>query len=228
MKKVITVLLFMILGMGSMSAQLLGDQYIPHRLDDYDLYYGFRIGYNASTIRFSTDAISNEGLSGMNLGFIAGFPLGNSSAIFEPGIFYTVKGGKLKDKSVKSEVRMHEFEIPIVIKYDLTLPTMTDMSVQPFFGGFFGFGLGGELKYDNMGDRHKLKTFSDRYKRFDAGLRMGCGLNIEFFYVELAYDLGLANLGNDSKAFTDVYPSYSDWDDHARTSNFSINFGVNF
>lgn len=228
MKKILTALLLMIMSVGTMSAQRLGGQYIPHRLDEYDLYYGFRIGYNASSLRFSTDAISTDGLSGMNLGFIAGFPLGNSSVIFEPGILYTVKGGKVKDQTVKSEVRMHQFEIPIVLKYDLTLPTMADMSVQPFFGGFFGFGLGGELKRDNLGDRAKLKTYSDRFKRFDAGLRMGCGLNIEFFYVELAYDLGLANLGNDTKAFCDVYPSYSDWDDKARSGNFSINFGVNF
>lgn len=228
MKKIYSLLIVAIMTVSATFAQNLGGPYYPSRLDSYDLYYGFRIGYNASSLHFNTDAIDNNSVSAMNFGFITGIPLGNTSLIFEPGVLYSIKGGKLTDRTVRSEVRMHEIEFPVVLKYDIPLADMTDLSVQPFFGGFFGFGLGGQIKRDNMGDRKKLDTYSNRFKRFDAGLRMGCGLAIDFFYLELAYDLGLTNLGNDTKAFSEIYPSYDDWDDKARSGNFSINIGVNF
>lgn len=232
MKKLILAVMLMIMGIGTMSAQRLGGPYHVNRLDTYDLYYGFRLGYNTSSLRFSSTDISTDNVSGMNFGFIAGFPLGNSSVIFEPGLLYSVKGGKAKDHNIiKNEVHMHGIEIPLVLKYDVALPTMSDISIQPFFGGFFDFGMGGTTKKDNGIERKKLKTYSDRFQRFDAGIRMGCGVNIEFFYIELAYDLGIANLGQDSKAFNGpegMFPSYNDWDDEVKSGCFSINFGVNF
>lgn len=245
MKKIITVALLMIMGISTMFAQRLGNgrlggPYSVNRLDTYDMYYGFRIGYNVSNLRFIADDINPSAVSGMNFGIITGFPLGNSSVIFEPGLLYSVKGGKTKSETknpasnIRTETYMHGLEIPLVLKYDLALPTMADVSFQPFFGGYFDMGLGGKIKKEdklaaNKDDqRAKLKTFSNRFKRFDAGLRMGVGVNIEFFYVELAYDLGLANLGRDTKAFTDVFPTYDNWEDEVKTGNFSINFGVNF
>lgn len=228
MRKIITAFLLLVMSIGTMSAQRFGGPYIPNRLDAYDLYYGFRLGCNTSSIRFSNNAIEENSITAMNFGFIAGFPLGNSSVIFEPGILYSVKGGKLRDTSVKSEVFMHGIEIPLVLKYDIELPTFSSMSLQPFFGGFFNLGMGGKIKCDNAIEHKKFKTYADRYKRLDAGMRMGCGLNLEFFYLELAYDLGLADLGTDSRAFCDIYPSFNDWDDKVRTGNLSISFGVNF
>ena len=53
------------------------------------------------------------------------------------------------------------------------------------------------------------------FKRFDGGLRIGCGAEYQMIYAEMAYDFGLANI------------CHSDFDT-SRTGCFYLNFGVNF
>lgn len=230
MKKIISAVLLLMLFAGTSFAQRLE----INRLASYERYYGFRVGYNSASLRFTNDDVSGDATSGLNFGFIMGYPLGETAVVFEPGILYTVKGGKTHDNIRKSEVHMHGLEVPFVMKYSIEVPASTDVFVQPFFGGFFGLGLGGKIKHEDPSDpvvenrRQKVGTFSNRFKRFDAGLRMGCGVNIDFFYFELAYDLGLANLGQDSKSFQNLYPKFDSWDDKARTGCLSVGFGVNF
>ena len=49
MKKIYSLLIVAIMTVSATFAQNLGGPYYPSRLDSYDLYYGFRIGYNASS-----------------------------------------------------------------------------------------------------------------------------------------------------------------------------------
>ena len=233
MKKIITAVLLMIMGISTVSAQRYGGSVFSERLSSSSSYYGFRFGYNTAMLKFNTEKIGNSSNSGINFGFVAGFPLGESAVIFEPGILYSVKGGKTNDeKNIKTNVTMHTFELPFVLKYDVALPTMADVAIQPFFGGFFDLGMGGKIKAEKGGQREKLKTYSNRFARFDAGLRMGVGMRIDFFYVDLAYDLGLRNLGSDSKAFCNpeagLYPLYDDFEDSVHSGCFSVNVGINF
>ena len=63
MKKIYSLLIVAIMTVSATFAQNLGGPYYPSRLDSYDLYYGFRIGYNASSLHFNTDAIDNTSVS---------------------------------------------------------------------------------------------------------------------------------------------------------------------
>lgn len=206
---------------------------LERSLDGYDMYCGFRIGYNSSSLRFSeTDAISLSTVPGMNFGMVLGFPLGNSPLIFESGLIYTVKGGKTQSKALaKTKVFMHGFELPLVLKYDIEIASMDGLSIQPLFGAYLNMGLGGRTKYELGTVREKFKTFSHhQFHRLDAGLRMGCGFNIDFFYVEAAYDLGLTDLGRETERFQKLFPGAYDggWDDKIRTGSFNLTVGVNF
>lgn len=91
------------------------------------------------------------------------------------------------------------------------------ITVEPFAGGFLSCGVGGKIK--DFGQREAYSSFGDDYtdnfRRFDGGLRLGCGLGLQNFYVEAAYDVGLANVGKD------------DFDD-THTGNFNLTLGVNF
>jgi hypothetical protein len=49
----------------------------------------------------------------------------------------------------------------------------------------------------------------------DAGLRTGCGLQIDMFYAELSYDLGLANICKDDF-------------DTSKNGALMLSLGVNF
>ena len=54
-----------------------------------------------------------------------------------------------------------------------------------------------------------------RFKRFDGGLRIGCGVGFSMFYLDMTYDIGLANI------------SHNDYDSSSNGTLY-LNFGVNF
>ena len=92
-----------------------------------------------------------------------------------------------------------------------------DRYVEPFVGGYLACGVGGKVK--DYGAREAFSSFDDRYganfKRFDGGVRVGCGLAWEMLYAEAGYDFGLSNIGDN--AFDDTH-----------NGAFFLNVGVNF
>lgn len=55
----------------------------------------------------------------------------------------------------------------------------------------------------------------DGFKRFDGGVRLGCGLQYSHLYAELGYDIGLADISRNSF-------------DTSRTGSLIATIGVNF
>lgn len=198
------------------------------KLDDYT---GIRFGYNAAALRaegFSGSDLSSSTQSGLNVGIVWGWYLGNSPFIIEPGLYYSFKGGDLQgydgpqshDRySVKTN--MHTLEIPLVFKYEVQCRNL-GACLQPFFGGFLSVGLGGKTKDSYY--REKFDTYDHCMDRTDAGLRMGCGLGMGHFFLEAAYDCGLVNLASDSYEFF----NYDNFSDGLRSNTFSIGIGFNF
>lgn len=182
--------------------------------DDHNIYYGLRLGLALATVN-SDDARLDGGScqTGLNLGGIIGFQLSPVSPVYlESGLTYTEKGGRGYVDGKKFTYSLNYLEMPIVAKYRYEVDT--DMSIQPFIGGYVAMGVGGKVK--NFGDRTTTSSFSSNFfKRFDGGLRLGCGFEYELIYAEAAYDLGLANISHD-----DFESS------HNRC--FYLNIGVNF
>ena len=182
--------------------------------DEHNLYYGLRLGMALSTVN-SDDSNLDGGsaLTGINIGAVAGFQLSASAPVyFETGLHYTEKGGKGYVNNAKYTYNLNYIEIPLIIKYWYAIDE--NFSVQPFAGGYIAFGVGGKVK--NYSDRDTYSSFSESYfKRFDGGLKIGCGAEFQIIYAELGYDLGLANV------------CHSDFDT-SRTGCFYINCGVNF
>jgi len=199
-------------------------------LDDYT---GIRFGYNAATLRASGfDDVSSEVKSGVNIGIVFGWYLGNTPVIIEPGAYYTLKGGKLNGYETGYNTRtrlksnMHMFEIPLVFKYEIQYHN-AGVCLHPFFGGFLSFGIGGKTKSVEEGYNDSWDTFSDgegQLGRTDAGLRMGCGLGIDNFFLEMAYDCGLVNLASDEYN----YFGYNNFDSAIRSNTVSFSLGFNF
>ena len=102
-----------------------------------------------------------------------------------------------------------------MLKYKIY--TDSDISIEPFLGGYLACGVGGKIKdYEN---REAYSSFGneyyDNFSRFDAGVKLGCGLSFDIFYLGASYDIGLANVGKDN--FQDT-----------NTGCFNIDFGINF
>jgi len=184
------------------------------RYSSPNTYYGFRIGVNGATVK-SDDARLDGGSmkSGLNVAAVAGIQLGMSAPIFfETGLAYTEKGGKGTYEGKKFTYGLNYLEVPLVLKYFVNVAP--DITVQPFLGGYLAFGVGGKVK--DYGSRAAYSSFSEsNFNRFDGGLRVGCGLQMSVFCLEVGYDHGLSNICGD--AFADSH-----------TGTLFANIGVNF
>lgn len=114
----------------------------------------------------------------------------------ETGLYYMNRGQKYEVWSVgnypstseRYTENNHSLLVPALISYHIY--TGKNVSIQPFTGPYFAYG------------------FND--EEFDFGWRIGCGLNVKQFYVNLGADLGLkdsfdsSHYGNVSSFFMTV------------------------
>ena len=177
-------------------------------------YYGLRLGLNIGCVR-SDDHFLDDGSakSGVNLGVVAGFQVAPLLPVYmETGLLYTEKGGKGSYDGHSFTYSLNYLEVPLVLKYMHPLGSLT--TLQPFAGVYAAVGVGGKMKDFNQ--RQAYSSFDDEgFQRFDAGLRIGCGLQFANLYTEMGYDLGLANISHD-------------YFDTANTGCFFATVGVNF
>lgn len=179
-------------------------------------YYGFRVGPSFSTV-LSDDATERASTSrtGVNVGVTAGYAVSHRAPVyFETGLNYTQKGGRTNGIA-RLAYNLDYLEVPLTLKY-IYAPT-GHFSVQPFLGGYLACGVNGKVKDADM--MTTSPAFGDSgyapFKRFDGGLKMGCGISYDVFYAELAYECGLANISKNDFGST-------------RNSSIQLNFGLNF
>ena len=176
-------------------------------------YLGLRFGLSASHVN-SDDPYLDGGNSqtGLNVGVVAGVQLTPMMPLFfEGGLEYTEKGGK-GDNGNKFTFDLNYLEVPLTLKYSAQVAPAT--AVEPFIGGYLACGVGGKIK--DFGHREAYSSFGDGgFKRFDGGIRVGCGLAYEMLYAEIGYDFGLTNIGDDY--FNDTH-----------NGAFFANIGINF
>ena len=184
-----------------------------HTLHTPDTYYGLRLGLGVATVN-SDDRYLDGGTAkaGLGLGVIAGVYMPASPISLETGLLYTEKGGKGNGSGEKFTYSLNYLEMPVVMKYRCDIDGQT--SIQPFFGVYGAVGVSGEIK--DFQQRQAYSSFgNDAFRRFDGGLRLGCGLQFDHLYAEVGYDIGLSNVSHD-------------YFDTAHTGCFFANIGVNF
>lgn len=179
-------------------------------------YYGLRIGLNGASVRSDSPALDGKSMkAGLSAGFVIGHQLSYYTPLFiEGGLYYTQKGGKSNNAGMNSKFTydLGYFELPVVLKYRHF--TRSGLSVEPFLGGFLAVGVTGEMK--DYVYRNAQSVYDDGYfNRFDGGIRLGIGVGYGIAYGELAYDLGLANVGQDKF-------------DNTHTGCLTLSVGVNF
>lgn len=179
-----------------------------------DAYYGLRLGLGVTTVS-SDDRYLDGGTpkTGLNLGLVAGFQLAPATPVYlETGLLYAQKGGKGNYGSHNFTYSLDYLEVPLLMKYRYDLDRLAN--IQPFAGIYASLGVGGKIK--DFNERQAYNSFDNEgFKRGDAGLRVGCGLQFDHLYAEVGYDLGLANVSHD-------------YFDTTHTGSFFANIGVNF
>ena len=209
------------------NAQLLSKRQKHDRFNhsNVEQYYGLRLGLSIASL--SSDYVNFDmgTRTGLNFGAVYGLQLANSTPLWlEFGALYSEKGGENTNfvnasnpsgnYTEKVTTRLSYIEVPVVVKYSLDLAD--DLYLQPFLGGYLAMGIGGKTKHYGYSDQTRDSHSSyDYFKRFDGGLRVGCGLEYQMVYAEAGFDFGLANIcDNDFDA--------------THTRSFFVNVGVNF
>lgn len=169
-----------------------------HNVQPYK-YLGVRIGGAFTGVSFSgkgemrpKDGSMQSGISG---GVIYGVALTDATPLyFETGLLYVEKGGKGKIAGTKYTYNLNYFDIPFVVKY-IYSPDGT-LTIQPFLGGYMGLGISGKTKFNEEDSYNSYTTKDEKlgFRRFDTGVRFGCGVGYNIIYAELAYEVGLANI----------------------------------
>jgi len=210
MKKIFTAIVAMMMAVPSFAQFASGG----FELDKSNIYYGARFGLAMGSLSGDTKVGLND-YSGMKAGItlagIIGLRLSQTAPVFlESGLYYTQRGGK----DGKYTADLNCLEIPILVKYGIQ--AADNIAVLPFIGPYFAYGIAGETEYQLPdGSKSKERTYKNFLNHNDMGFKLGCGVEYNMLYLEIAYQLGIANIADND-----------DYTTHA--NQLSINFGVNF
>jgi hypothetical protein len=211
MKRAITIIMLIALTLPSFAQFETSKSRSRYNRDDTERYYGLRLGMNIASTSSESTTFDTNPRAGLVIGGVFGMQLTRHSPLWlELGLMYSEKGGKTHHNDEKVTYRLGYLQLPVVAKYTFNIDD--DLYLSPFLGGYFSIGISGKVK--NYATRESESVFDDM-KRFDGGLRAGCGLEYRMMYVELGYDLGLANITKDDF-------------DSAKTRCLFINLGINF
>ena len=200
MKKIFTAIVAMMLAVPSFAQFSSGG----FELDKNNMYYGARMGLALGSL--TGDVGDYTGMkAGFTLAGIIGLRLSETAPVFlESGLYYTQRGGKDGSHTVD----LNCLEIPLLVKYGIK--ATDDIALLPFAGPYIALGIAGEMKVND----EKTSTY-DFLNRKDLGLKLGCGVEYNLLYAEIAYQFGFINIAdNDNLSI------------HA--NQVSVNFGVNF
>lgn len=173
------------MGLGSVNAQ-------------DNLKWGVVAGMNVS--KMSTAGLDNK--IGYHVGVRAelGLPQVANGLYLDAAALISAKGAKTDAGDLGGiNVNATYLEIPIHVGYKYAVND--NFNVFGSFGPYVGIGLFGKTKVDELdydsshelvNTSYKYNTFGDGYKRFDMGLGLNVGVEIQQKYrISLGYDFGL-------------------------------------
>lgn len=173
---------------------------------------GVRAGLNLSSYSISAGgvSVSTDSRAAFHVAVVDQILLCDRLPFYlETGLAFSSRGGKVDGASFRPAY----LQIPVLVNYHFNIKDI--VTIQPFAGLYYGFGIGGKVK---VGDQ-KGDIFGDEggLKRSDLGVRLGAGVVWNKFYFGLGYDIGCLNLVKES-----------DGDGSMRNNCFSISVGYNF
>lgn len=181
----------------------------------------FGVKAGGSLSNFGGDVSSSYSAAfGYKFGATIDFAL-TESVYLQTGLDLTLKGGKMKTKfldAVTDEMGEIDFngdgiydqfsieslkmaplylQVPVHIAYKINTNETTKVVLHA--GPYLAYGVGGNnsvtIKYNDNTLSEDTACFGDQgFKRFDAGIGGGVGLELGKIIVDLGYDLGLVNM----------------------------------
>ena len=176
---------------------------------------GVRAGLNLSSYSISESGVSlsTDSRASFHVAVVDQILLCNRLPFYlETGLAFSSRGGKVSGGSFRPSY----LQIPVLVNYHFNIKNI--VTIQPFAGLYYGFGIGGKMKAGG----EKADIFGDEgtLKRSDLGVRLGAGVVWNRIYFGLGYDIGCLNLAKDVLT--------NGGDGTMRNNCFTISVGYNF
>lgn len=233
MKKILFLIAFM-----AMSAAAVQAQSTTH--------FGLRVGHNISDVRTTANGAGIG--TDVRLSFHGGFALeqeiGRKGVFFETGLYYTSKGAcdygdwwdydYEYDHNRTMRMTLNYIQMPVLFGY--TKNVSRRVALKGFLGGYAAFCTSGKMKQDNLsydvfgsGMKYvELLGGGGNLKRFDAGLRMGLGVELAKHYsLSFGYEQGLYNINGLKRQFEGGVQTRG-YRATTHNRNYTITLGYNF
>ena len=167
------------------------------------LHWSVNAGLNVSNYLNTPSIVDAKAKAGAFFGVGLEYRI-DPSWYLESGLNISLKGSSVKgawggDTSNIAKVKFNPIylHIPLHVGYKLRFDNGYNLNLSA--GPYLAYGLGGKGKIGG----EKESIFSSNgwdFKRFDAGLGVKAGMDIDIFNVFLGYDYGLVKMQNDFKA----------------------------
>lgn len=174
--------------------------------------FGIKAGLNLSNMSIKIKNIDSNKmekdteckyLPGFNLGPTLDFPL-NKMFLLQSEILFTTKGFQINTVrsdewggTIPYKYRMTLYYIDIPLNLKATIIDLDKLNIYGLAGSYLGIGINGKTKFI-LGDEQEkgnIKLGSNgNTKRFDFGLDLGTGIELNKFVFNLSYYWGLTNI----------------------------------
>ncbi|WP_267739707.1 porin family protein [Myroides injenensis] len=153
------------------------------------LHVGIKAGANFTDMSTSLKDYNSKSSTGFGVGAVARLDI--KKTYLQAELLYTEKNVKFEGEQNDVTSKMKNIEVPVVLGYKfINLPLL---HARVFGGGV----------YTNMvGDNFKAKQVGETFKNFDKsniGYRVGVGVDVLKFTVDVSYDGGFSNVSKDFK-----------------------------
>jgi hypothetical protein len=173
-----------------------------------NIRYGIKVGITNPTLRFKTYGSYESNLKnyqGYQIGGVAQLPLKWGFSL-QSELLFNQLGGKYDDLNYHYKMRFNYLQLPVHLVFKLGKGNFRPMAMA---GGYLGYAFNGKRIQnlqttditDNATDDITFGSARGDYKRFDAGLGAGLGVEIYKLQFLVKYNRGLTN----NRTPSDIY-----------------------
>ncbi|MCR9288087.1 MAG: PorT family protein [Bacteroidetes bacterium] len=161
--------------------------------------FGLRAGINLANQAFEQDGLTIEPDAnlGLTVGVLADIGISDNLSI-QPEIDFIQKGMQLEfeffGETTKSKQTWNYVEIPVLVKYKFGTDAV---KAAVMAGPSFGYALSAKDETDGVETDLDFDD-NDGVKRGDFGLNVGGMVGFGNLFIDLRYQIGLANIADDS------------------------------
>mgnify|MGYP000874261384 CR=1 FL=1 len=186
--------------------------------DDKVVTFNIRGGFNGSEM----SGVNNSNYSfGGRGGFGVDFKLASSPIYIQSGVDFVMKGVEGRQSS---QINVNYLQAPLHLAYKPEIAEGSKFVV--FAGGYFGYGVYGNMIFDVHAPNDVEAFGDDRFKKLDCGLSFGVGFEVARLILTTGAEVGMNNI-SDLNVSSSKLESYF-WGKNCMNRSFYFTVGYKF